>query len=326
MVVEAAARHDVRGRRAQEPVEDVDLVRPEVDDRAAAEPLVPAPVPELLHGLEAVLLQPVRRDRVALRPAEVRRHRAVPLAVHGHDPPEELRLPEQLLVAVQVARVAAPLVPDLEELPRLPGREHHAPGALQGVRHLLLAVDVLAGLQAVDGVRGVPEVGRRDDDRVEVLLLVEHLPVVFVPVDLELELLEGVHDPLLVVLRPDVAHRPEAQAGDPEHGVEQHLPLGPRAEEGDVDLGDVLRGRGRLGARGLLRLLLVLVLLSPGVAEEAQGRHGREAQQHVAPVELLPGGLRARRACRERPPGPSRLPQPSLLSYFAGRPKTSTST
>ncbi len=201
------------------------------------------------HRLEAVLLQAVGRDRVALGPAQVRRHRPVPLAVDGDDAPEQLRLPEQLLVAVQVARVAAALVADLQELARLPGGEHHAPRALQRVRHLLLAVDVLAGLQAVHGVLRVPEVGSGDDDRVELLLLVEHLPVVFVPVHVELELPQGVDHALLVVLLPDVAHGAEAQAGDAQHGVQQHLSLRPRAEQRHVDLA---RGRRTPWAWGWL--------------------------------------------------------------------------
>jgi hypothetical protein len=95
----------------------------------------------------------------------------------------------------------------------------------------------------------------------------------------------------LVVLRPDVAHRPEAQPGDPQHGVDEHLPLGPRAEQGHVDLGDV-RGRGVVfGARRLLLHLLVGTLLPPGMAEQPQRRDGRQAQEHVATAESLSGDL-----------------------------------
>ena len=274
------------------------------------ETLVPAPVPELLHGLEAVLLQPLRRDRVALRPADVRRHGAVPLAVHGHDPPEELRLLEQLQVAVQVARVAAPLVPDLEQPSRLAGGEHHAASALQGVRHLLLAVDVLAGAETVDSVWRVPEVGRRDDDRVDVRLLVEHLAVVFVSPDLVLELPEDVDGPLLVVLRPHVAHGPESEARDPEHRVEQHLPLGAGPENGDVDLGDVLRRVGRLGLRGLPLSLLVLraAFATRSRRGPGPGRSRGPAERRADRGSSRPPSLRL--ACRRGRLGPSGLPQP----------------
>ena len=125
---------------------------------------------------------------------------------------------------------------DLQELAGLTLRHHHAAGALERVRHLLLAVDVLAGLQAVDRVLRVPEVGRRDDDRVELLLLVEHLAVVLIAVRLLLEPLEGVDDAPLVVLGPDVADRAEAQARNPEHRLHQHLALGAGADQRDVDL------------------------------------------------------------------------------------------
>ena len=286
MVVEAAARHHEGRRRAQEPVVDVDLVRAQVHDRAAALALVPAPVAELVHRAEAVLLEAGVRDQVALGRAQVGRQRAVPLPVDGHDPPEQRGLPDQLLVAVEVARVAAALVPDLEQLPGLAGGRDHLARALERVRHLLLAVHVLARLQAIHRVRRVPEVGRRDHDRVELLLLVEHLAVVLVAADLELVLLERVHHAPLVELGPDVAHRPEAQAGDAEHGVEQHLPLGPRADEGYVDLLQVggSSGPGGLGRLALLRLVGALLLQR--VAEEAQGGDGGQPEQDVAPVEL----------------------------------------
>ena len=94
----------------------------------------------------------------------------------------------------------------------------------------------LPAFEAVDRVLRVPEVGRRDDDRVELLLLVEHLAVVLVAVHLLLEPLEGVDDAPLVVLGPDVADRAEAQARDAEHRLHQHLALGAGAEQRDVDL------------------------------------------------------------------------------------------
>ena len=165
-----------------------------------------------MHVLEPVLLQRGRRNRVAIGGSEVWRHRTVPLPVDGHDPSEQLRLAEQLLIAVDVARVRAALVADLQELARLALRQHHAAGALERVRHLLLAVHVLAGLQGVNRVLRVPEVGRGDDHRVELFLLVEHLAVVRVAIRFLLEPLQGVDDPAQVVLGPDVAHGAEAHA------------------------------------------------------------------------------------------------------------------
>ena len=183
---------------------------------------------------------------------------------------------------------------NLEELAGLPGGQHHAPRALERVRHLLLAVHVLAGLEAIDRVLRVPEVGRGDDHRVELLLLVEHLAVVLVAVHLVLELPHRVDSALLVVFLPDVAHRPEPQTGNAEHRFGQHLALGACADEGDVDL--LQAGGGGRRLRGLLQLrLLIAPLLLPRVAEETERGDGRQPLQHVAPIQLswtLDSGLR----------------------------------
>ena len=205
--------------------------------------------------MKPVLLQPRLRDHVAIGGAEIGRHAAVPLPVDGDDPSEQVRLAQDLVVAVLIAGIGAALVADLQELARLALGRHHAARAVERVRHLLLAVDVLAGLEAVDRVLRVPEVRRRDDDRVELFLLVEHLAVVLVGVHLVLESAEAVDDALLVVLRPDVADGAEAEAGDAQHRVGEDLSLRAGAQEGDVDhlqVGGRLRRRGDLRDPGLL--------------------------------------------------------------------------
>ena len=194
---------------------------------------------------------------------------------------------------MDVARVRAALVADLEELAGLALRHHHAAGAVERVRHLLLAVHVLAGFQAVNRVLRVPEVGRGDDDRVELFLLVEHLAVVFVAVGLLLEPLEGVDDAPLVVFSPDVAHRTEAQARDAEHRLHQHLALCASADQRDVDRLEVGRG-GRCRGGGLRLFPLVLALFVPRVAEEPGRRDRGEAHQHVAAIEFRRPHGRAR--------------------------------
>ena len=174
---------------------------------------------------------------------------------------------------------------DLEKLAGLAGRHDHAARALERVRHLLLAVHVFAGLQAIDRVLRVPEVRSRDDHRVELFLLVEHLAVVFVGVRIVLEALEAVDDAFLVVLSPHVADRPEAQARNAQHRVGQHLALGSRTEEGDIDLLQAGRGCRRRGDFFQLRLL-VLALFLPRVAEEAERRDRGQPLEHVPPIEL----------------------------------------
>ncbi len=130
----------------------------------------------------------------------------------------------------------------------------------------------------------VPEVRRRDEDRVELLLLVEHLAVILVAGGLVLEPLQAVDDAPLVVLRPDVAHRAEAQPGNSKHRVRQHLALGPRAQERDVDHLQVGGRDGRRGGR-LRPRLLVLALFVPGVAEETERGDRGQPHQHFAPIE-----------------------------------------
>jgi hypothetical protein len=70
--------------------------------------------------------------------------------------------------------------------------------------------------------------------------------------------------------------------------------------------------------------LVVPALAVPRVAEEAEGGHGRQAEQHVAAVELLLRrsvlALAGRGAVVLLVVGGHRS------SYFAGRPNTSTST
>ena len=184
-------------------------------------------------------------------------------------------------------------MPDLQELARLALGRHHAARAVERVRHFLLAIDVLAGLEAVHRVLRVPEIRGRDDDRVELFFLVEHLAVILVGVHLMLESAETVDDALLVVLRPHVADGAEAEAGDAQHGVGEDLSLRAGAKEGDVDhleVGGRLRRRGDLRDSGLL----VGALSFPRVAEEPERGKRRESLQYVAAVQF-PGFPRGRR-------------------------------
>ncbi len=144
---------------------------------------------------------------------------------------------------------------------------------------------VLASLQGVDRVLRVPEVGRGDDHRVELLLLVEHLAVVLIAIRFLLEPLQGVDDPALVVLGPDVAHRAEAHAGNAEHRLHEHLALGAGAEQRDVDLLQTRVGGGRRSGR-LFPATAVLLLPAPGVAEEPERRDRGQPPQQVAPPEF----------------------------------------
>ena len=119
----------------------------------------------------------------------------------------------------------------------------------------------------------VPEVRRRDDHRVDLFLLVEHLAVVRVAVRFLLEPLQGVDDAAQVVLGPDVAHRAEAQAGDAEHRLHEHLALRAGAKQRDVDVLEASGSGGRCGGR-LFPSTAVPLLPAPRVAEQPEGRDG----------------------------------------------------
>ena len=130
--------------------------------------------------LVAVLLEGGLVEGLLLgEPARARRcDRPVPLAVDVRDAVQELGFVDNLVVAEEVPRVRAALVADLEEFLGLAARQDHLLGLLEVVRHLLLAVDVQAGLHARDGMLGVHPVGGGHDDRLQALLLLEHLLVI----------------------------------------------------------------------------------------------------------------------------------------------------
>ena len=121
----------------QEPAVDVDLVRTEIDDRSAAQAFTERQLRNWCMSLKP-LLEPIRRNRVPIGRPEVGCDPAVPLPVDRDDAAEQLRLTDQLVIAMQVARIRAPLVPDLKELAGLAATDH-VPRSFERGRHLLLA-------------------------------------------------------------------------------------------------------------------------------------------------------------------------------------------
>ena len=110
------------------------------------------------------------------------------------------------------------------------GRFAHDAGLVDIVRQRLFAVDMLAQLHRGDAGDGVCVVRRGDDDRVDVLLLVEHDAKVLVPrrLGIFLELSLG---PLVI----DVAQGDDvlAQPGD---GVGIARALAAGADDRDIEL------------------------------------------------------------------------------------------
>ena len=127
--------------------------------RRRAEPQVP--VHAVRHGLL------LGRPRHALRP-----DRAVGPAVHLAHLADGAGLEPLLHQAQALFRVA--LVAHLRDDLVLPRRLGQGAGLGDGAGHRLLHVDVLAELHRLHRDEGVHVIGRRDEDRVDVLLLLEH--------------------------------------------------------------------------------------------------------------------------------------------------------
>ena len=92
-------------------------------------------------------------------------------------------------------------------------------GLVDRLRERLLAVDVQPALEGAHGDRGVHVVGRRDVDRVEVLLLVEQLAPVLVDLDVREPLLDRRRVPQV-----DVGHGDELEvrAGGERRSAPRH--------------------------------------------------------------------------------------------------------
>ena len=111
---------------------------------------------------------------------------------------------------------------------------------------------MFAGLEGGDGVFGVYEIGRGDDDRVKIGDLGEHLAVIFVGLRIVAEFFKQTLG-IGAVVAPDVDDGFEADAGDFEGGVSEDAALFAAADEGDVELvgfGDDFGAAGDVGRGG----------------------------------------------------------------------------
>lgn len=131
---------------------------------------------------------------------------------------------------------------DLAELAGFIHRFDHRTRALEAVGHHFLAIDILAGLQGHDRVRGVPEIRRGHDHGVEILLLLEHVARVDVAFRIVTEAgadaaVGGTH-----AIFHDVADGGVAKAGNVDHRIENDFVLFAAADEAHID--HVRRGLG----------------------------------------------------------------------------------
>ena len=240
VIVGATAGHYRAGCGLQKPVVDVNLVRAEIDDWPPAQPAIPAPVAVLEHVFEAIFPKLGRSNGIFFRPSQVRLHRAVPLPVDGGDLAEQLVLFDQFLVGVNIVRIAAPLMAHLQQFAAAPHRANNPPRSFQGVGHFLFEIDIQPRLQAANRMVSMPEVRAGDDRGIEIFFGGEHLAVILISVQFVSVFLQQAIGAQLVVFGPDITHRPEAQTGDLQAGAEQHLPLGPGADQRDIQLGESL--------------------------------------------------------------------------------------
>ena len=116
--------------------------------------------------------------------------------------------------ARKIKQPKSALMADLKQLAGLVGGLDHFRRELQLVGHLLFAVDMLAGLEAGDGMLGVVAVRRRDDDGVQIRFLLKHFLVVDVGVDAFLRVGLDALRRVVAVVFPDVADGFEVDAGD----------------------------------------------------------------------------------------------------------------
>ena len=126
--------------------------------------------------------QILRLHRVLLRPADLVQPRPVPLPVDVRDAPADFVLLEQLNRMV-IAHVAAALVTDLEKFSCFAGGANHGFGALVGVGHHFLAIDVETGLEAGDCLISMDKIRGTDQYGVEIGFGCEHVLVFGVNVD-----------------------------------------------------------------------------------------------------------------------------------------------
>ena len=168
-----------------------------VERHVGSQPLLDAqpqrPVDRLgIHLLLQLIRAPLADGRVAEELGLVHQH----LADHAG---------LELFADEGPQRQARGLHADLHHLARLFPGPHDLHGLVDRVRHGLFTVDVQAGLHAVDRLRGVPMVGRRDADGVE-LFLGDHVAVIDVLGDRLAGLTGDRMGGPIAVDRIDVAH------------------------------------------------------------------------------------------------------------------------
>jgi len=181
---------------------------------------------------------------------------------------------------VDVAWIAAPLMADLQQLSGAAGGQDHFPCTLKGIGHLLFTVHVQAGIQTIHRLRCMPEIRRGNDHRVQILFLREHVLIVGVGVQLVPVLLQKTIRTLQIVLAPDIAHGLESDIGDLQAGVQEHLSLRSRSDQGNVHF---------VGGGSFLASLF-FPLGGQRREQDARSR-GRSVAQKAAPVNSCHGYL-----------------------------------
>ena len=278
----AGAGDGRRGRGIQEPVHDVERVLPEVGHLPAG--IIPEP-PEVVDRPVGVV-RPLGGGAEPHVVIKSRRRLAVggraeaghDVAVVPHPDRDDLADPAAAdqLASFLVVRPGALLGADLNDPVVPPGDVDHPPPLARKERERLLDIHVLARRTGHHGHQGVPVVGRRDDHRVNVVV-VEQGPEVGVSAGGAARECDGLVAPAAVDLGdghdPGVGLIPEVE----------DVPLADQAETDETQADPVVGPQ------------------DPPVRRGGEGRGGPAAEQR-SPAQNAPdvGGVGH---CRELPPG-----------------------
>ena len=229
-----------------------------------------------MHVLKAILCEHRREHFEFLRPTKVLFHRAIPLSLHSSEAAAELGVMKKPVQGEHIPWIAAALMADLQQLSGFAHGLHHRTRTFNRVAHHLFAVNMKTGFEAGVGHRRMPEIGRGDKNRLQILFLREQIFVILVGANLVAELLQiALAFPAVVV--PDVTKGHQPDTLNIEQGFEEDLALLAIADKSDVD-----GVQGRLFNRGGLFAGVGLA----GLQQHRGARQGRSSNK-VTTIQLI---------------------------------------
>src|SRR5690606_4124344 len=114
------ACYNVAGIGTEHPVIDIDLMGPEIGNRASSIAFEPPPIAKFMHVGVAVFVQLRLRHGLIAGKSQVGRDGTMPLTADVGDAPEQPIFTHDMIAGVQITRIAAALMSDLKQLLRGP--------------------------------------------------------------------------------------------------------------------------------------------------------------------------------------------------------------